>query len=587
MATAIAALLVPLGIWFKAVSNAVQEPYLDEVFHIPQAQHYCADRWHIWDSKLTTPPGLYLISYLARPLLGCNVTSLRAINAACLIALCIALAASYNVRRNANDQKGYMSKLLAYHSSLNIALFPPLFFFSALYYTDIASTLSWMVFYWYFLRTLQAPKFSPVQASVQILLGVISLSFRQTNIFWVAVAPLAIKLVAELDQGHNVVKQSMYRRAEGFGDSTWSVAKTSWKMNVVYDPPVRDAFFEDYFRSIISIGACALKIATQPRRALNVILAVSPHLALIGVFASFILWNGGVVLGDKSNHIATINLPQMLYIWPFITFFSWPLLLPHFIMGALTLIARIGRIANLEPLLVCKRRNFLPRAYLIVGFTILALATIHFNTIVHPFMLADNRHYVFYVFKRLLRPRWLRYLAAPVYVMTAWACIGSRGEAPYSNMGLTKEDNKRRSLTRSGSANDTTRDLLKHNAVSDAAKRSSNIPDGKSTAMVSFVLINLFTTALTLCSAPLVEPRYCIIPFIMWRMHLPLYSVNETREKQIAEDKSWSAVLKAYDYRVVVETVWFLVVNAVTGWIFLNWTFEWPSEPGVKQRFMW
>lgn len=217
----------------------------DEVFHIPQAQHYCAGRWDIWDPKLTTPPGLYLISYIAKPLLGCGVTSLRAINAICLVALLLVLIATYKVRRSANHPKmGSRVRLLAHHSSLNIALFPPLFFFSALYYTDIASTLSWVVFYCYFLRTLSSDGFSLVESTVQVVLGVVSLSFRQTNIFWVGVAPAALTLVMELDQGLSVVKQSMYRRAEGFGDSTWSVAKTSWKMSVLYDPPVGDAYIE-------------------------------------------------------------------------------------------------------------------------------------------------------------------------------------------------------------------------------------------------------------------------------------------------------------------------------------------------------
>lgn len=30
----------------------------DEIFHIRQAQTYCAGRWTQWDPKLTTPPGL-------------------------------------------------------------------------------------------------------------------------------------------------------------------------------------------------------------------------------------------------------------------------------------------------------------------------------------------------------------------------------------------------------------------------------------------------------------------------------------------------------------------------------------------------
>jgi alpha-1,2-glucosyltransferase len=42
---------------------------------------------------------------------------------------------------------------------------------------------------------------------------------------------------------------------------------------------------------------------------------------------------------------------------------------------------------------------------------------IRFNTIIHPYLLADNRHYTFYVFNRLYtRNEYLRYLMIPAYV---------------------------------------------------------------------------------------------------------------------------------------------------------------------------
>lgn len=34
----------------------------DEMFHIPQAQKYCSGNFFHWDSKITTFPGLYLLS---------------------------------------------------------------------------------------------------------------------------------------------------------------------------------------------------------------------------------------------------------------------------------------------------------------------------------------------------------------------------------------------------------------------------------------------------------------------------------------------------------------------------------------------
>jgi alpha-1,2-glucosyltransferase len=35
------------------------------------------------------------------------------------------------------------------------------------------------------------------------------------------------------------------------------------------------------------------------------------------------------------------------------------------------------------------------------------------------------------------------------------------------------------------------------------------------------------------------------------------------------------------------ETFWFLLINTVTGYVFLYRGFEWPQEPGKVQRFMW
>lgn len=46
--------------WSEKVNALVPEPYLDEVFHIPQASKYCEGRYYEWDDKITTPPGLYV-----------------------------------------------------------------------------------------------------------------------------------------------------------------------------------------------------------------------------------------------------------------------------------------------------------------------------------------------------------------------------------------------------------------------------------------------------------------------------------------------------------------------------------------------
>ena len=215
----------------------------DEVFHIPQAQRYCNNDFATWDPKLTTPPGLYLITYVLQPIFGCDVGGVRATNVVCMIALAWIVEKIFSHRMGGGQKAGY-GTFSAAHSALNIALLPPLFFFSALYYTDVASTLSVMLCF-YPLICSDESAVNQVWWHLRLfVLGLVSLTFRQTNIFWVAVFPAAAVVLRELDQGHVLVKESMYNKSKGFGDTMASVARTSWKMDVLYDPPVRDASME-------------------------------------------------------------------------------------------------------------------------------------------------------------------------------------------------------------------------------------------------------------------------------------------------------------------------------------------------------
>ena len=58
-----ALLAISLGIFIQF--NAKQsKPYMDEIFHVPQAQKYCHYKFQDWDPKITTLPGIYLFSFL-------------------------------------------------------------------------------------------------------------------------------------------------------------------------------------------------------------------------------------------------------------------------------------------------------------------------------------------------------------------------------------------------------------------------------------------------------------------------------------------------------------------------------------------
>lgn len=46
------------AIIFTQFERFVKEPYMDEIFHIPQAQDYCRFAFSKWNDKITTFPGL-------------------------------------------------------------------------------------------------------------------------------------------------------------------------------------------------------------------------------------------------------------------------------------------------------------------------------------------------------------------------------------------------------------------------------------------------------------------------------------------------------------------------------------------------
>ena len=191
----------------------------------------------------------YLVTKLLKPLLGCEVSSLRLLNAE---ALCLICPLSYGilrllrVQRNLNlrgqqaeeksDQQSDPDDptiMLDAHSALNIALFSPLFFFSALYYTDVISTLFVLLAYRTYLKRRENPGSLSSNLST-IIYGVSALFFRQTNIFWVAVFPAGLAVV-------DALKANAQPLTETNPNEATSLLQSSWNEGVVHDCAVADA----------------------------------------------------------------------------------------------------------------------------------------------------------------------------------------------------------------------------------------------------------------------------------------------------------------------------------------------------------
>jgi alpha-1,2-glucosyltransferase len=165
----------------------------DEVFHIPQAQAYCVGDFHVWDPKLTTPPGLYAFSTVFGNLGGirnCDVFTLRLFNVL-VLALTVAYTAScYVIINRPSNASPFRVSPAALHTAYNIALFPPLFFFSGLFYTDVLSTCLVLRMHKFFLQRDRG-------ISLYVA-GILALTLRQTNIFWIAVYMGGLEVVRTL-----------------------------------------------------------------------------------------------------------------------------------------------------------------------------------------------------------------------------------------------------------------------------------------------------------------------------------------------------------------------------------------------------
>jgi len=197
----------------------------------------------------------YLISKLHKPLLGCEIGSLRLVNAQ---ALCVILVLSYGILRtlrtrdnpsksspgdrekakpnHATQDSTYMVDV---HSALNVTLFPPLFFFSALYYTDVWSTLAVLLAFYAYLADSESTRTVTRYLSA-VSFGVFALLFRQTNIFWVAVFPAGLAVADALKKD---APSTMSDKADPM-----LAIQTAWKDGTVHDCSVQDAGLQGMIR---------------------------------------------------------------------------------------------------------------------------------------------------------------------------------------------------------------------------------------------------------------------------------------------------------------------------------------------------
>jgi alpha-1,2-glucosyltransferase len=133
--------LAGTSFWISTrVNKIVPTVYMDEYFHVRQAQRYCADGLlkAEWDDKITTLPGLYIVSLIYENVLGvftdrvCTIETLRSIN---IVFLCFTFVTLVSILARS------MRDVQPIYKALQLTTLPVMFFFTPLYYTDIGSAL--------------------------------------------------------------------------------------------------------------------------------------------------------------------------------------------------------------------------------------------------------------------------------------------------------------------------------------------------------------------------------------------------------------------------------------------------------------
>ncbi|KAJ7693638.1 glucosyltransferase [Mycena rosella] len=353
----------------KEFNSVVSEPYMDEPFHIPQAQAYCRGEFDTWDPKITTPPGLYILSLLLKQafMLKCNVPMLRLTTMLPLLALPLVLTRLMCFHQRERPPSQILAPTV---DAVVLSAFPIVWFFGFLYYTEVPSVL-------FVVGTVVAAMQNKHWFAA--LLGLLSCTFRQTNVIWVLYAFASSQLM-----------YLRFRRA----------APGAKPFNQFHDPPALDAGPVDILRSI----------STVPKILGDVLPAFVPYALVVALFGAFVVWNGGIVLGDKSNHIPSLHIPQLYYFVAFSAAFGWPVLISGE-GGILGLVRQVGQRMFGSAL----------RIFITVLTSSIMAVTVNLYTIHHPFLLSDNRHYTFYIWHRVYMRYPAPYLLIPIYIACAWA----------------------------------------------------------------------------------------------------------------------------------------------------------------------
>lgn len=245
-----------------------------------------------------------------------------------------------------------------------LTLFPVLYFFTWLYYTDPGATFFVLLMYNFCLRGYHRSS---------ALAGAAAVLFRQTNIIWVV---FCMGLVAI-----DIIEQQLRLDKKGRDNPNNMKDKEFVKLLLQILFSSRARFF-----SLVK----------------EILIQTFCYICIIIGFVVFLVVNKGIVVGDRSHHTASYNFPQVFYFLTVSSCFSFM----HLIHP--TQIIAFVKSAVRNPLKI-------------LLFVILAGLLIKLFTYEHKYLLSDNRHYTFYVWSKIFKRHPLaRYILIPFYLYSLY-----------------------------------------------------------------------------------------------------------------------------------------------------------------------
>lgn len=402
---AVVASTVPVAL---LVNYIAPHSYMDEIFHVSQTQQYCEGNFDRWDPMITTPPALYFLAYAytkvllpGMQIIGrmsnfpnlCSPPILRSLN------IILAIVCAILFRDISLHLEPEIGTKVASLKALALAWYPLHWFFSFLFYTDVGSTTVVMAMYLACLKELYW---------ISGMFGLLAILFRQTNVVWT----FFVACVGIMD----FLRKESYGAAVPLRELYQKVPVPCRRQPIVGSQLTNECQVEPdicnkqkvsmYEEGLVKEILVLLYWAWHKRR--DLILHFLPLILPIIGFLVFVLYNGSIVLGAKEAHQVSPHFTQVLY------------------FGAVSAVAMAPVHLNLHLMKENLRRVLAIKTgtlgYFLAGL-VGAGACVHYFSLAHPYLLSDNRHYTFYIWRRIINAWWsAKYLLTFIYFYS-WCSI--------------------------------------------------------------------------------------------------------------------------------------------------------------------